>query len=56
MCEAEKQAEYFAWAILENLGYNYALSDVQEACAYLKHPINKEEGKNRCYCLARTYG
>jgi len=54
-------AERFAWMILGRSGYNYALSDVQEACGHLDHPELKEEDTanfhewagpytRRCYC------
>ncbi len=62
----KKEAEEFAWNILGQIGYNYALSDVEDACKYLDHPELKEEDKNnfhkwaepyerRCYCGAIGY-
>jgi hypothetical protein len=58
----EELAEY----ILSVKGYNWALSDVEEACAFLDHPELKEEDTTnyhkwsepyirRCYCSAIGY-
>ncbi len=56
----------FAWSILGQMGYNYALSDVEMACEYLDHPELKESDESnyhkwanpfprRCYCSAVGY-
>jgi hypothetical protein len=58
--------EELAWYILHRQGYNYALSDVEEACAYLDHPeLMEKDTQNyhewaapypvRCYCGAIGY-
>jgi hypothetical protein len=51
--------------ILARSGYNYALSDVEEACEFLGHPELTEESQHfhkwkspyvrRCYCSAIGY-
>ena len=52
--------------ILAWIGYNYALSDVEEACAVLDHPeLTEEDSANyhkwadpypsRCYCAGIAY-
>jgi len=62
----KEQAEKFAWDILLRTGYNYALSDVEDACKYLDHPeLMIEDHHNfhrwaepyerRCYCGAIGY-
>ena len=61
-----EDAEGFAWDILLRSGYNYALSDVEDACEYLDHPELKIEDhhnfhrwaepyERRCYCGAIGY-
>lgn len=53
----------FAWGILAHLGYNYALSDVQDACLFLGHPMREnDEGFKwaapwpvRCHCGKIAY-
>ena len=58
--------EELARYILLTQGYNYALSDVEEACEYLDHPeLTEEDSVNyhkwadpyprRCYCSAIGY-
>ena len=58
--------ERFAWSVLSHLGYNYALSDVEDACQSLDHPELTESDKSnyhrwaepysrRCYCGAVGY-
>ena len=58
--------EELARYILQDKGYNFALSDVEEACEYLDHPELKEEDSRnyhgwadpypqRCYCSAIGY-
>ena len=52
--------------ILARIGYNYALSDVEDACKFLDHPeLTEEDSANyhgwadpyprRCYCSAIAY-
>ena len=52
--------------ILARIGYNYALSDVEEACEVLDHPeLTEEDDANyhkwaepyprRCYCAGIAY-
>jgi hypothetical protein len=51
--------------ILNEKGYNYALSDVEEACEFLDHPELTEESQHfhkwvepytrRCYCSTIGY-
>lgn len=65
--EDREMAKDFAWAILERNGYNYALSDVEDACKYLDHPELRDDDPNgnfhkwvdpfprRCYCGAIGY-
>ena len=53
----------FAWAFLAHHGYNYALSDVQDACLFLGHPMKENEPDSkwavpwpvRCYCGEIAY-
>jgi hypothetical protein len=62
----DENAKNFAWSVLSHLGYNYALSDVEDACQYLDHPELIESDKSnyhkwkepyprRCYCGAIGY-
>lgn len=55
-----------AWYILRDKGYNYSLSDVEDACRYLDHPeLKEDDARNyhgwsapypvRCYCGAIGY-
>jgi hypothetical protein len=61
--EDEIDCKDFAWGILAHLGYNYALSDVEDACLFLGHPMREnEEGSKwkdpwpvRCYCGEIAY-
>ena len=58
--------EELAQYILLEKGYNWALSDVEEACAFLDHPeLKEDDGSNyhrwadpyprRCYCSEVGY-
>lgn len=61
----EKMNKELAEYILNEKGYNYALSDVEEACEFLGHPELTEEShhfhkwaspyERRCFCSAIGY-
>ena len=62
----KNRAEIFAWMVLSRNGYNYALSDVEDACKFLDHPeLDETDTSNfhlwaepytrRCYCGAVGY-
>lgn len=64
--ELEQQVKDLYWGVLRREGYNFALSDVEEACKELDHPeLTEDDTSNyhkwaepytrRCYCGAVGY-
>jgi hypothetical protein len=62
----ERMNKELAEYILSVKGYNWALSEVEEACEFLDHPVLKPEDRfnyhkwaepypRRCYCSAIGY-